>query len=163
MFLALLYNPTKTNLTYIGIHKNGSGTIGPTRELIRGSIHTCANYSKLMNFNMQYCNSMTGDIAIAFANCYKLDAILINHASFINGTSIGDTSDKIYGDIAVFADKYNAEFIASVRWSGIYGEAKSLKNLKKLSWFEFRSCNVTGSKTDLYNGGVNITEFDIGV
>ena len=71
-----------------------------------------------------------------------------------------DGNDRI-GNISVLGDKYNLEHITMVGERSIIGQIKDLKNLKKLYYVDFSNGSVTGSKTDLYNNGVNITTFYI--
>ena len=108
---------------------------------------------------------ITGNINIACANWYKLASIRTNGVGYNSSDSYGRDlwvqSTRISGDISVFGDKYDLKETAAPYYSTIVGELKSLKNLKKLYICYFPISGVTGSKADLYNGGVNVTTFSV--
>lgn len=117
---------------------------------------------------MACCNNITGNIETMLANhpgkgllefCL---AFLYFYPQNVGGyfdTSIRSTN--ISGNINIFSDKYDLSYTLIERYTYINGQLKDLKNLKKIWYVDFAWCNVTGSKTDLYNNGANIRYFDV--
>ena len=104
--------------------------------------------------------NITGDIDIIFANMNKIYWTQLVYVKFENGDNRwAYKSTEITGDISVFGDKYDLEWLQIYAYTNVYGQVKDLKNLKKIYYVGFYNCNCTGSKTDLYNGGVNVTNF----
>ena len=145
---------------YIGGSLAGSFN---TWNALNGSINSLSNCLKLVVFTPYTRNSITGNIEIAFANSDRL--IYIRFAYVTVGTTTllsGDSpSTNISGNISVFSNKYNLEGIQINHYSNIYGHVNTLKNLKKLNSIYLEACSCTGSQTDLYNQGANITHFGV--
>ena len=173
----LIYNFAKTNLTSIGLYPNSS--IFPnSSELyngrskywfvthkVNGSINWLNNCINLHDALFASCNIVTGDISIAFANTYKFYDLEMQPGYDGSASTVeyyqNTYGHNIYGNISVFADKYDAFRIYFQYRTDIVGELKSLKNLKKLYTCYFLNCSVTGSKTDLWNNGANVYYFAI--
>ena len=94
-------------------------------------------------------------------NWSKLTSILLRYTKWYNNADYWQLSDRIYGNISVFANKYNLRQILFTWYKNISGEVKSLKNLKKLYYLQIDRGQITGSKTDLYNQGANLGYFSI--
>lgn len=110
-------------------------------------------------FYMPYNNKIAGDISICANNMNWIDTYVI-------ATCFSEPTDLVYrsnrtGNISVFENKLRLrEF--HINWCiNITGQLISLKNLKKLYFCMCRGTSVTGSKTDLYNGGANCSYFAI--
>ena len=166
------YNPTKTNLTYIGMSKYAKygeqyGTryqIAYTRETTIGSINSLSNLIHMIDFETWGICATTGNINTAFNNMNKLYVIncLSYHYNPNNSNGDGFVMDNTTsGNINVLSNKYNLEYLGFERYPNVTGEIKSLKNLKKFSRCYLGGCSCTGAKTDLYNNGANITGFEL--
>ena len=167
MLLAFTYNLIKTNLTFIGMGNTindlrSTNGLADARDRIVGSISSFNGLVNITYFENTYCWNTVGDIGIAFANMYKLNQIWIMYAYHTgNNVYISTSSDKIYGDITVFGDKYNMTYLRIYRYINVNGQLKDLKNLKKIYAVQLSDCSCTGSQTDLYNNGANIRLFNI--
>ena len=105
---------------------------------------------------------MTGNINQIFNQSYKLYWIEFEYLKYddSSGHYNGNyTSTDISGNINAFADKYDLEYLLIARYPNITGQVKDLKNLKKIYAINLAACSCTGSKTDLWNQGANITIF----
>ena len=169
IFLLFTYNPVNTNLTYLGITKYAAYAkygvryaIAPTKINTIGSIDSLIPYIKISYISTWGCY-ITGNISTAFVNSYKSYAIYISYDKYVAGDPYGgdtaDTSTNITGNISVFSDKYDLKAVQLECYSQISGQIKDLKNLKKLNICDFWGGNCTGSKTDLWNQGANVTTF----
>lgn len=142
--------------------------VGPTVLLINGLIDTLSVCSKMISFYI-FSTYIDGNIETCFANMSKMYEISIPCAFYTPShpnTGKPDwlttvSSDLVSGNINVLGDKYDLKTIEFQRHKNIAGEAKSLKNLKKLWHADFRYSSCTGSKTDLYNNGANVYDFRI--
>lgn len=166
MFIIFTYN-----LTHIGVYKYAAyvpnsvrKAIAPTRVSTIGSINVFYNLSNLKMLETMFLASITGNIETAFANTYKLYGIQMSGLGYDPNSDYGDlnvNSTNISGNISVFGNKYNLEYIQIELYTNVNGQIKDMKNLKKLYWVKFLYCSVTGSKTDLWNQGANITSFNV--
>ena len=152
------------NLTYIGFNywSSSGANVVPYALRMGGSLNWLSNCTKLCVFttwpNLDNLGTyLSGNIETMFNNHSGKGLINIIIETSSDGRNYH--SKYITGDISVFADKYDLEILMFPRHPNIIGEIKSLKNLKKLNICDFHNCNCTGSKTDLYNQGVNITRF----
>ena len=169
VLLILTYNLAKTNLTFIGMrHYPGANNTSTPYWGIQfhqpvGSINILQNMLNFYYINTNGCQNIAGDIQTTFANTSKINYIEFEYIEYDqNGYFDGSrTSTNIYGNISIFGDKYDLAWIIIARYPNITGEAKSLKNLKKLYSFNFSQSGCTGSKTDLWNDGDNIRYFYI--
>ena len=155
------------NLTYFGIHKwwiNGSqiyAAIAPTRDLVIGQVGTAISNYNIRKIELYHCNNVTCAIDSELVNYNRLKVLTFHYLKWDGTKNVAGPSTNISGNISALGNKYDLEFIQIVRYSTIYGEVKSLKNLKKLYSLEINACNCTGCKSDLYNEGVNIVTFAI--
>ena len=156
-----------TNLTSILLYKyadSTNNTWGIQYKKVNGSINTLSNHNKIVSFWLPY--DVTGNIQTTCVNMNKLTrftAMYIYYYPQGSGSS-WDTSRRstdITGNISIFGNKYDLRILQFERYSTINGEIKDLKNLKKLYVVDFLHCSVTGSKTDLWNQGANVTTFRI--
>lgn len=107
-------------------------------------------------------SELTGNLENMCASIYKLQELDIVHPIVYSNTWNSDNYDyNIAGDISVFSAKYNLMKLQIYPYPNITGEIKSLKNLKKLYYLILSRSSVTGSKSDLYNSGANISTFYI--
>lgn len=143
-------------------------SVGPSNLNFIGSIDTLNLLTKITNFYCGYCENITGDIettCVNWSRLYYIQMMFARWSSSSNWYSThnidGSGSDKIYGNISVFTDKYDLKWIQIMRYSNIIGEVKDLKNLKKLTYFNLDECGCTGSQADLYNNGANLTTFRV--
>ena len=169
--LILLYNPTKTNLTSINLRKYPGGKYPESTHqfyYINGSVNFIQNHTHLYYISLGANPNISGNIEIMFNNhsgkglWYILyDYLKWNHTngSYLYGSSYKSTD--FAGNINIFANKYDIEWIQIEQCSLITGEVKSLKNLKKFRVCYLGGCSCTGSKTDLWNQGANITWFGV--
>lgn len=162
------YNPTKTNLTYIGLGKFGNSTeeklaIAWTRDTTTGNINNFTNLTKMKHFIFNRCVAITGDIEIMLAGLRKnLYQIRFQNVTIDSGgVEYWVRGTNISGNISVLSNKYNLEWVQIEGYTPIYGQLKDLKNLKKLYYLGLWGCSCTGSQTDLWNGGANITTFEM--
>ena len=129
-----------------------------------GYISQLTNLTKLITIDLGGCNALSGNFEIMYINMSKLTYVN-NQMYYYSSTDRAPnnwSSNKIfYGDISVFGDKYDLELLGFAWRNHISGELKSLKNLKKLYYLALDSSMCTGSKTDLYNGGANVSHFAI--
>ena len=164
--MLLVYNLTNGNLTFIGFNWNwgqivelsNTHNIGDYVTKLTGSINVAfANLNNLREFMVEYyAPLLSGNINI-FSNKYRLEFISIpTHDRYTEFYY-----NNISGDIAVFGDKYDLVGFIFMHRAAVYGELKSLKNLKKFYIFYCKYSGITGSKSDLYNQGANCIYFDI--
>ena len=146
-----------------GIATSVQADIAYTRERVSGSINIFQNMLKLNFIAFWACNGITGNIETAFTphSGKGLVYITINYSYWTGTVNSGRTSTNVSGDISIFGSKYDLERVDLFLYTPIYGEVKSLKNLKKLWYCCIDHCNCTGSKTDLWNGGINIRYFSV--
>ena len=109
---------------------------------------------------------LTGNIEVAFGNHSGKNLTYVRFVYCDTGywglnPNVMHPDGKLTGNISIFAGKYDLELIQIECYPNISGEVKSLKNLKKLTYYRSSYTEVTGSKTDLYNEGVNITGFAV--
>ena len=107
-----------------------------------------------------YVNETTGNIEIMFNNTYKITYIDFVYCKWRNGNDDYTIKSTNIGG-SVFSNKYDLRILEIASYTSINGEIKDLKNLKKLYIVSLSSSACTGSKTDLYNNGANITGFYI--
>lgn len=128
-----------------------------------GSLNILQNMHKLTCLSFVYNINIVGNIEITFVNANKLysfDYISLHWSINNNRIEVVD-NQNILGNISIFANKYDMEYLRITRCPNIIGQVKNLANLKKLYYCELSRCNCTGSKTDLYNNGANVTGFYI--
>ena len=148
--------PTVADLSnYPGIKPYATKRSGNI-NLLQNLIHLY--YFSLYN-SLSADSSLHGDIGIVFINMQRLTHIWITGA-YVYG-NVDSAGITVTGNISVFGNKYNLKYIQFTGCKGIYGEVKSLKNLKKFYACRLDYCSCTGSKTDLYNSGANITIFSV--
>lgn len=160
-----MYNLTKTNLTWIRVTAPDANNSSQQSILydyvinIYGNIQIFKNHIALTYFNLWGLKNITGDIGIIFANWYKIMHIEIQGSWGFD--SVDTTGTTITGNISILSDKYDSSVIGLTGRKGVNGEVKSLKNLKKIWYLALNLTSCTGSKTDLYNQGANVTTFRI--
>ena len=177
ILLAFTYNPTRrasrraTNLISIGLYKLANDYSETLREIVPywefmiGSINIFQNMLKLNNIDLLACNGVTGNIEIACVNLGKLSYIGLSCATYNSTRNVYGhdihKSTNVSGNIFVFGDKYDLQSIQILSYTNVYGQVKDMKNLKKIRICQLYGSNCTGSKTDLYNQGANVTHFRV--
>ena len=102
-----------------------------------------------------YNNNVKGNVTTIHKSCGKG----FYYCAYY--TQVDGGSSNITGNINIWSDKYDLEHLAPMNVH-VSGQFSVLKNLQKLTYVNFHgngSGSVTGSKSDFYNGGANITEW----
>ena len=162
IFLPFPYNPTKTNLTNVGIKISGDKqtimSLANADNRLILNINAFSGMSHMKNLDIGDHSKISGSISICFANMNRFVYGRIGHAlpGYNNSYGIAwNAQGQATGNINVFADKYDFYGISCYGHRNITGELKSLKNLKKFAWYNFESTGITGSNADLWNNGAN--------
>jgi len=122
---------------------------------IYGSLNVFTSH-KLYILNQTGAEDSTGNIETVFKSCGKgFYWICLDPTA-----GVTPSYPNITGNIRVFADKYDMEYITIFDYSGISGEVKSLSKLQKLYYFYINRNVVAGVKEDLWNNGANIRTFN---
>lgn len=138
--------------------------IAPTKATTIGSINSFASCIKMKTIGAWGCY-ITGNIETAFNSMNRFNRCDFVWDKYVAGDPYGGDvltySTNISGNINVFANKYDLVFFQIQYYTNVNGQLKDLKNLKKFLGCYLSGCSATGSKTDLWNQGANITDFRI--